>query len=266
MGAIRSTTVRYLRIYKKYRFRLVMDVLWLFVNLLIFAFMGEVIEPKGAVISYSFTSFFMVGILFWSFFEAPYVNAVMAIPEEASSGTLGILYTSGVTPLKVIVAQMLSSTLIFGVVGMLVVLPAVVFIGAIDIFSISYNLLALLIPILAVSWLFMLAVSIAFGSLALLVKKLGGTATVIIQGLKILSGFFFPIAGFPAVIKPLIAKLPVTIGLGMARDILILNTTSNVLDNMFWMCSGTLFFLLLSYAIYTSAERKARLNGTIETY
>jgi ABC-type polysaccharide/polyol phosphate export permease len=258
--------LRYLRIYKKYRFRLVTDILWIFVNLLTFIFMGSVIMPATGTISYSYTSFFMIAILFWTFFEATFVNAVMAVPEEASNGTLGILYTNGISPLKVIVGQMLASTLIFGLIGFFIVFPIVVFTGVIDIFSISYMNLAIMLPVLAVSWAFMLAMAVTFGSLALMVKKMGGTAGVIAQGLKITSGFFFPIVGFPAIIRPIVEKLPITIGLEMSRNIMILNVAENLLDNMFWMCSGTLFFLLLSYVIYSSAERKARRNGTIETY
>jgi len=266
MGAIKSATATYLRIYGKYKFRLVTDIVWIMVNVLTFAFMGGVIEPKAGTINYSFTEFFMVGILFWTFFEAPYINTVMIVPEEAGNGTLGILYTNGVTPFRVMVSQMLSSTLINVLLALFVVFPIIVFVGAINIYSLSYPLLLLLVPVLVVCWFFMMAVGIIFGSLALLVKKLGGTAGVVVQGLKIASGFFFPIVGFPTIIQPIVEKIPITIGLSMTRDILILKTVSNVLDNMFWLCSGTIFIFLLSYAIYMSAERKARLLGNIESY
>jgi ABC-type polysaccharide/polyol phosphate export permease len=266
MGALASTVIRYLRIYGKYKFQICMDVLWLLILMTIFGFMGLIFEPKEGLLPYEFHKFFLVGILFWGFFEAGYSEAVASINEEASMGTIGFLFTSGISPLTFMVGRMIAATFKSLILLGSIVLPILLYLGIIAP-TLEYTLH--LAVSLFFSWLFVLGVAIVMGSITLLFKKIGGTAGIVLQGIKIASGFYFPPKALPALAYRYLKFFPPTIGLEITREIMILGSPqelSLLLDNIVFLLLGTMAILIFSLIIYKKVEWWARKSGALEHY
>jgi len=280
LGALTSSVVRYLRIALKYRFELLVDAAYLIAMMVAFGFIGNVVSTNPKFLAYSFRTFILVNIFFWSFMENGYMEATRIVPEEARLGTLGTLMNNNVSPLTLIVSQMAARSILNALIAIVVFLPVFFLLG---IGSIDLPGLAYLSAVIFLSWLYVLAVAILMGSLSLMLKKIGAAAGVFLQVLKVGSGFFFPVAAFSTFVWPLselpslLRIIPVTKGLEVARDIIILGrlpgsegsflSVSGVpLDPILIMVTGVAAGLVISLAFYRFVERKSMKLGMIEHY
>lgn len=280
MPLIASNVVRYLRIAFKYRFELLVDGAYLLAMMVAFGFIGNVVSPDPQFLNYSFQTFILVNIFFWAFMENGYIEATRIIPEEARLGTLGTLMNNNVSPLTLIVSQMAARSIVNAFIAIAIFLPVFAFLG---IGSLTMEGLAYLSVVILLSWLYVLTVAVLMGSLSLMFKKIGATAGVFLQMLKVGSGFFFPVAAFSAYAWPiselpdLLRIIPVTKGLEVARDIIILDklpssqrsflSLSGVsLDPILTMFVGVAAGLVICVAFYRFVERKSMMWGMMEHY
>jgi ABC-type polysaccharide/polyol phosphate export permease len=281
LSLIFSNILRYLRIISKYRFELVVEAGYLIAMMIAFGFIGYIfLDSDSTILPYSFQKFIVVNIFVWAFMEKGYLEATRIIPEEARLGTLGTLLNNNVSPLTLIVSQMAARSILNGFVAVLVFVPVFMYlgVGSMDLVGMVY-----LAAVLLLSWLYMLTVAILIGSLALLFKKIGPTAGVFLQLFKVGSGFFFPVetlrnVGWPFTFLPAVLRIiPVTRGLEVARDIIILGkvpdgegallSISGVsLDPIVLMVAGVVAGLFISVGFYRYIERKSMKLGMVEHY
>lgn len=281
MSVILSNTARYLRIAFKYKFELVVDGGYLIAWMIAFGIMASALFRESQHLAYSFRAFILVNIFFWAFMEKGYIEATRVIPEEARMGTLGTLMNNNVSPLSLIAGQMAARSMLNAVIAVVVFIPVFGYLERIEPLT-AVNFLYLLIVVL-LSWIYILTVAILMGSLALLFKKIGSTAGVLLQIFKVGSGFFFPVAafgdmGWPLTYLPdLLRLIPVTRGLEVARDIIILGKLPGAegswfvisgisLDPIILMAVGVAAGIFISLSFYRYIEGKAMRLGIIEQY
>ncbi len=282
MSVLLSTTIRYLRIAFKYKFEIVVDAGYLVAWMISFGFIGEVfMGAKAGLPGGDYTTFILVNILFWAFMEKGYLEGTRVIPEEARMGTLGTLMNNNVCPLSLITGQMIARSLVNAVIAVAVFLP--IFTLVVELPPLTGIRLGYLTVVIFLSWFYVLAVTILIGSLALMFKKIGSTAGVLLQVLKVGSGFFFPVATFGdaggifALLPGLLRILPVTTGLETAQRILILGELPPVedalvvisgisFDPILMMIGGVVAGMLVSVFFYRYVERKSMEWGMIEHY
>jgi len=281
LSVLVSSVTRYLRIAIKYRFELLVEAIYLAAMMLAFGFIGLIfLGSSSDVMSYSFQSFIMVNIFFWAFMEKGYLEATKVVPEEARMGTLGTLMNNNVSPLTLIVSQMIARSVLSGSVAVIVFLPVFIYMGFASLEPMSVAYLGV---VMVLSWIYMLTVAILMGSLALMFKKIGSTAAVFLQVFKVGSGFFFPVAtfskaGWPFTLLPgLLRLIPITTGLEVGRDIIILGklpspsgaylSLSGVsLDPLLLMLGGVVTGVGISLAFYRHVEGRALRSGMFEHY
>ncbi len=280
MSIVVSNVARYLRIAFKYKFELVVDAGYLIAWMIAFGFMASYLFKESEYLDYSFRAFMLVNLFVWAFMEKGYIEATRIIPEEARMGTLGTLMNNNASPLTLIVGQMAARSIVNAIIGIAIFIPVFAFverIGPIDAVGFAYLLVAVFL-----CWVYMLTLAILMGSLALMFKKIGATAGVLLQLFKVASGFFFPVAAFGGMAWPLnhlpnlLRVVPVTRGLEVARDIVILGkvpgpdgliSVSGVsLDPIIVMIVGVVAGVVISLNFYRFVERKAMQMGIIEQY
>jgi len=280
LAILASNVARYLRIILKYKFELVVDAAYLGATMIAFGFIGNVVSPDPRYLDYPFQTFILVNIFFWAFMENGYVEATRIIPEEARLGTLGTLMNNNVSPLTLIVSQMAARSIVNAFMAVAIFLPVFALTG---IRSPSLGGLGYLAVVILLSWAYVLTVAVLMGSLSLMFKKIGATAGVFLQVLKVGSGFFFPVAAFASFAWPvsalpgLLRIIPVTRGLEVCREIIILGrlptsqdsllALSGVsLDPILLMTAGVAAGVLICVAFYRWVERRAMTFGAIEHY
>ncbi len=281
MSILLSNILRYLRIAYKYKFELLVEATYLAAMMIAFGFIGYIfLGGTSDIMEFSYQEFIIVNIFVWAFMEKGYLEGTRIIPEEARMGTLGTLMNNNVSPLTLIISQMVARSMVNGAVALLVFIPVFAYIGIGTLDPLALGYVSVLIII---SWMFMLTVSIFMGSLALLFKKIGSTAGVFLQVFKVGSGFFFPVstfakAGWPFTLLPdALRFIPVTTGLEWIRDILILGRLPSEkgawisalgvsLDPVVLMIGGVILGILISVGFYKIIERKSMEWGIIEHY
>jgi ABC-type polysaccharide/polyol phosphate export permease len=279
-----STITRYLRIAFKYRFELVVDAGYLIAWMIALGFIGFVFLGKSEILPYEFQVFILVNIFFWAFMEKGYLEATRVIPEEARMGTIGTLMNNNVSPLTLIIGQMTARSIINAIVAIVVFIPVFYYLRMEEmIVNPEFNNMVYLLVIMVISWLYMMTIAILMGSLALMFKKIGSTAGVFLQILKVGSGFFFPVQAFATVDFPLIGLLPdllrivpITRGLEVVRKVIILGELPGredafipalgALDPIVFMLLGLIAGILISLRFYRYVERRSISLGVTEQY
>jgi ABC-type polysaccharide/polyol phosphate export permease len=279
-----STITRYLRIAFKYRFELVVDAGYLIAWMIALGFIGFVFLGKSEILPYEFQVFILVNIFFWAFMEKGYLEATRVIPEEARMGTIGTLMNNNVSPLTLIIGQMTARSIINAIVAIVVFIPVFYYLRMEEmIVAPEINNMLYLMVIMVISWLYMMTIAILMGSLALMFKKIGSTAGVFLQILKVGSGFFFPVQAFATVDFPLIGLLPdllriipITRGLEVVRKVIILGELPGsedafipalgALDPIIFMLFGLVAGILISLKFYHYVEQRSISLGVTEQY
>jgi ABC-type polysaccharide/polyol phosphate export permease len=279
-----STITRYLRIAFKYRFELVVDAGYLIAWMIALGFIGFVFLGKSEILPYEFQVFILINIFFWAFMEKGYLEATRVIPEEARMGTIGTLMNNNVSPLTLIIGQMTARSIINTIVAIVVFIPVFYYLRMEDmIVTPELNNMIYLVVIMVISWLYMMTIAILMGSLALMFKKIGSTAGVFLQILKVGSGFFFPVQAFANVNFPLMDLLPnllrvvpITRGLEVVRKVIILGELPGredafikalgPLDPIIFMLLGLAVGIVISLRFYRYVERRSISLGVTEQY
>ena len=232
-------------------------------------------------IDYSLKKFFLIGVLFWAFFAKAYEDTVNTIPDEAARGTIGFLITNHVNLSTLLISRYVSSSIKTFVIAMLFVFP---FIAYQDIgnllggnfensvfggFKLSY--LPDILLIILVMWVFMLVFSLLISSLNIMFKRILPFAMMMVTGLKVLTGYYFPLEALETQLAQLggvadaIKHIPLVNGVYLIREIIVgkdVEVWERVNSMLFW----TLLLTVFTMVFYKVLERKSRKWGTLEFY
>ena len=232
--------------------------------------------------TYDLQGFLLIGVLFWALYQRSYEDTVSVIPDEASRGTIGFLITNNVSLSTLLVSRNIASTIKSVLMVLFIVLPVLFLIDYFfrtpesTLFSgLSLYTFPIIFSVFLLMWVFMLAISVAVSSLNLISKKVTPFANLVINALKVLSGYYFPIAAlneYLGVDKStwLQQNIPIVTGLVFLRDLML--TNNNTSYSVFWdeyiksMLFGTLIAMFLSIFLYKYLEYKSQRWGTLEFY
>jgi len=124
----------------------------------------------------------------------------------------------------------------------------------------------LLLLVFILAWFFILTVSIFISSFNIVFKRITPFAVMIMYGLKILSGYYFPveaidIEGVPEAVK----SLPVTAGLYLIRGVMSghPHNIGGYLSSLIW---GTIVMGFIAFGTLYILQKKSQKWGTLEFY
>ncbi|RLF09537.1 MAG: hypothetical protein DRJ97_05770 [Thermoprotei archaeon] len=190
---------RYLKLDLKYPFELATNLAIFVAPIVALSLVGYVFTASShaPLEGMSFTQWVLSGFLFWSIIGWGYDDAVATVQDEISKGTVTFLISSGLSPSLLVLARSVASTFKAALISLLILVPAASCLGFA--FNLSHGSSLILAAALLSSWLFMLALSMMFSSIAYLTKKLGTAPYMLKYALQVLSGFFFPVGALGAV-------------------------------------------------------------------
>ena len=273
LTVVKFSVIRYIQVDLKYKFQLLTDAVWFSIDILTFTILGGIFDtladPKlllEAGIDYNFKNFLLVGVLFWAFFHRSYEDTVNNIPEEASRGTIGFLVTNNINISTLLIARNIASSVKTAVMTVVFIFPPLLLLGVfrdISIYDLPYILISF-----AICWFFMLAVSVMISSLNIIFKRITPLALMILYGLKVFSGYYFPLEvvnyEYGNITGPFKA-IPIVKGLYLVRD-LVANKNTDMMATFSSMIIGTFLMLIVAYAIYKFLERVSQKRGSLEFY
>lgn len=223
-------------------------------------------------IDYNLKHFLLVGVIFWAFFHKSYEDTVNTIPEEASRGTIGFLVTNNVNISTLLLSRNIASTIkTFVVTSLFVIIPMALLPFTRDVFEgFNLSLLPLLIMVFFLMWFFMLTVSMLISSLNIVFKKITPAAQMILYGLKVLTGYYFPLEAldeFDPSLSEKIKFIPIVRGSYFIRDVIIIGKDpAGWTQTVFEMFYRTMALALVAFVIYKYLEHKSQRWGTLEFY
>jgi ABC-type polysaccharide/polyol phosphate export permease len=223
-------------------------------------------------IDYNLKHFLLVGVIFWAFFHKSYEDTVNTIPEEASRGTIGFLVTNNVSISTLLLSRNIASNIkTFVVTSLFVILPMALLPFTKDVFEgFNFNLMPLLIAVFFLMWFFMLVVSMLISSLNIIFKKITPAAQMIMYGLKVLTGYYFPLEAldeFDPSFSEMIKQIPIVRGSYFIRDVIIIGKDPvGWQEIMFEMLWKTMALAVVAFMIYKYLEHKSQRWGTLEFY
>jgi len=238
-------------------------------------------------IDYSLKKFFLIGVLFWAFFAKSYEDTVNTIPDEATRGTIGFLITNHVNLSTLLISRYISASLKTFVMAMIFVFPVIAFQ---DVHNALWGALGkgtphsdtvfsgftaadfpIIILILLLMWLFMLVFSLLISSLNIVFKRILPFAMMMVTGLKVLTGYYFPLEALETQLEVLggaadmIKEIPLVNGVYLIREIIV-GKDVEVVARMNKMLRGTIYLAIITLIVYKYLEKKSRKWGTLEFY
>jgi len=124
----------------------------------------------------------------------------------------------------------------------------------------------LILGVFMMIWIFMLVISLLISSLNIIFKRITPFAVMFMYGLKILSGYYFPVEAIniPGVADA-VKWIPVTAGLYLIRGVMS-GHPNNVSFYISAMIIGTIIMAIISFIVYKVLEKKSQTWGTLEFY
>ncbi len=233
-------------------------------------------------IDYSLTKFFLIGVLFWAFFGKAYEDTVNTIPDEAARGTIGFLITNNVNLLTLLISRYISSSIKTFIIAAIFVFPIIAYqdianllwpgaypdsvFGGFDPADIPSIMLVLLMM-----WIFMLVFSLLISSLNIMFKRILPFAMMMLAGLKVLTGYYFPLEALEVQLEALggladmIKDIPLVNGVYLIREIIV-GKDVDIGARLGSMLRGTIYLGIVSIVVYVILEKKSRKWGTLEFY
>ncbi|MCK4614632.1 MAG: ABC transporter permease, partial [Thermoplasmata archaeon] len=226
-------------------------------------------SPKNRMgIDYDLRNFLLVGVLFWAFFGKAYEDTVNTIPEEASRGTIGFLVTSNVSISTLLLSRNIASSIKTFIITMIFIIPPFYLLGVFAGFRITD--LPLLLLVFGLMWLFMLVVSLFISSLNIIFKKITPAAMMIMYGLKVLTGYYFPLEALDEYAPGLSDKIkiiPLVRGAYFIRDVIIIGKDiGDAMSAIKEMFIYTMVLAVVTFIFYKILEYKSQRWGTLEFY
>ena len=232
--------------------------------------------------TYDLQGFLLIGVLFWALYQRSYEDTVAVLPDEASRGTIGFLITNNVSLSTLLISRNIASTIKSILMVVFIVIPVLLVIDKFfrdsdsTLFSgLNLHTLPIIFTVFILMWIFMLTISVAVSSLNIISKKVTPFANLVVNALKVLSGYYFPIAALNEYLGTdnslwLQQNIPIVTGLVFVRDLML--SSNDISYSIFWdeyiksMIFGTLIAMMLSLFLYKYLEYKSQRWGSLEFY
>ena len=207
---------------RSYRLPFVMQAVATAVTLVLFFYVGELVDTSVdgelALVGGSYFGFVVVGIALLRIVQTAMTTFTASIRLEQTTGTLEALLSTAATPSQVILGSATYSLLEATVTSSAMVLAAVP--AGLDIRTTIPGAAAAVAALGGLLVLFA-ALGIAIAAFTVVFKQPGSLTTLIVTGLSILGGVYFPVDLLPGPVRAVASALPFTWGVDVVRDALL---------------------------------------------
>lgn len=210
-----------------------------------------------------YLSFIVLGFAFQGLALAALDDGATAIYSEERWGTWELLALTPFHRFTWLFAKTLA-----GILASLVDLVAVLVIGSL-LFQLQVTPATVGVAILGVLLTLVALVGVAFlmAALGVLWKEPRALVVILSPFVILFSGMMFPVEALPEVLQPIAYGFPLTHGIRIVRDALLLGKGLGALIvPILWLLATGLAFVLVGYGLFRWLERRARRKGLMGRY
>jgi ABC-2 type transport system permease protein len=254
------------RIHTSYRLSFVLQMSTIFFFLALYYFLARIVDQEEFAarqdISGSYFGYAAVGLALLSILQVGLSSFSQKMREEQTTGTFEALMASPTSPSLVVLASAIYDLLRSTVFAFVLLGTAVVLFGLeLDTDPASLGVAAVaLVGCLAL----FASLGVAVAACTVIFKQTAALAGMVVSGLALLSGVYFPIDVLPGGLQTVAEILPFTWGLDVVRAALLGGNVDHAqLAGLFGSAAVLLPIAVLGFR---AAVRRARQTGTLAQY
>lgn len=262
-GPVLALVARDFGVTRSYRTALVTDLLFGFLNLVMYRLISQTVRPRvGTDLAgaHSYFAFAAVGVALAVVLQAAISGLARRVREEQLTGTLETLLTQPVSTVEVALG-LAGFPFLFAVVRALAyLLLAGAFLG---LSFADTNWIGVLASFL-VSGLVFASIGIALAALVLVFKRAEAVGSLGSVAISLLGGALFPVAVLPGWLKPLATIVPTRFAFDAVRGALF-GAQSWLRPSLILLAMGAVM-VAVSLTLFSAALRVVVRQGTVSQY
>jgi ABC-2 type transport system permease protein len=263
IAAAGSIVARDWRVFASYRARLVTTTVGAAVSVALFYYISRLVTSSAIGSADDYFAFVVIGMVILAVLTSSLTGPLMTLRAELLAGTFERMVVSPFGP----IASIVSMTLFPVVVGMVTGFITLVLAGLLFGLDIHWSTAALAIPIGMLSVVAFMPFGILLSSALLTFKQTNAGAGMIVTGLSLVAGLYFPVSLLPDWIRWSSDVQPFTPAVDLLRHVLVdtpqRESTALALLKLVAFAAGMLPIALL---VLRAAVERSRRKGTITEY
>jgi ABC-type multidrug transport system permease subunit len=248
-----------------YRFPIVLELLGTFFSLALFFYLGDLVDPStksNGDLEGGYFAFAVIGLGIFRIGQIG-LNAVgRKFREEQTTGTFEPLFSTSAASWLVVVGNSTFEILRATVLGIATVGLAVAFFGLRLTGDASAWMVVVISLVLAV--VLFTALGVALGAFTVVFKQTTGIVGILLPGLALLSGVYFPVSLLPQPLQILSDLSPFTWVLDIVRGALLRNEIE--LQPLLILVPAAVVAIPIALAVFQAALNQARRAGSLAQY
>ncbi len=266
MRVVAAFIRRDFRIHTSYRLSFVLQMSTIFFFLALYYFLARIVDQEEFAasqdISGSYFDYAAVGLALLAILQVGLSSFSQKMREEQTTGTFEALMASPTSPSLVVLASALYDLLRSTVFAFVLLGTAMVLFG-LDLDTDPASLGVAAVALVGCLALFA-SLGVAVAACTVIFKQTAALAGMVVSGLALLSGVYFPIDVLPGALQTVAEILPFTWGLDVVRAALLGGNVDHAqLAGLFGSAAVLLPIAVLGF---TAAVRRARQTGTLAQY
>ena len=249
-----------------YRAAFGLELAGLVLSLAIFFYLGRVIDNQefsaDQGLDGGYFGFVAIGLGLFQIIRASLSSFSRKLRDEQTTGTFEALLATPASPSLIILASAAYDLIRATVTGVILIGVAVVVFGL----SLEPSVPDLGLALLALAGCIGLFVSlgVAVAAFTVVFKRAIGLLGIVLGGLALLGGVYFPISVFPDVIEAVAEALPFTWGLDTVRSGLLGGSVEA--EKLIGLWASVAVLVPLALLLFGASVRRARRAGTLAQY
>ena len=254
------------RIHISYRLSFVLQMSTIFFFLALYYFLSKIVDEKQFAESQDLTGDYFgyaaVGLALLSILQVGLSTFSQKMREEQTTGTFEALMATPTSPSLVVLASAVYDLLRSTAFALVLLATAVVLFG-LQLDTDPASLAVAAVALVGCLGLFA-SLGVAVAACTVIFKQTAALTGMIVSGLALLSGVYFPTDVLPEALQKVAAIIPFTWGLDVVRAALLGGTVKTA--QVVGLFGSAALLLPLAVLGFTSSVRRARQTGTLAQY
>jgi ABC-2 type transport system permease protein len=251
---------RDLLLFTSYRSRLFSTLLTTAVSLTLFYYVSRLVNSRAIGSPDDYYAFVVVGLIIFAVLTSTLSIPVATLRAELQSGTFERMVLSPFGPVRSIASLLLFPLTLAMVTGIL----SLVFAGVVFGLDLRWETAALAIPVALVGAVAFAPFGLAMSAAVVVFKQTNAGATLVITGMTLVAGVYFPVTLLPDWIQWASEVQPFTPAVDLLRNLLV---DTPLRESAFAELARLLGFAVvtfpLSVLLLRAAVQRSRRRGTI---
>jgi ABC-2 type transport system permease protein len=263
LAAAAAICKRDLLLFASYRARLFSTLISTAVSLTLFYYVSRLVNSRAVGSPDEYYAFVVVGLAIFGVLASVLSTPVATLRAELQAGTFERMVLSPFGPVRSIAALLLFPLALALFLAILSLAFAAIVFGL----DLRWETAPLAIPIAALGALAFAPFGLAMTALVVLVKQTNAGATLVITGVTLLAGIYFPVSLLPDWIQWASEVQPFTPAIDLLRNVLVgTPLTAPAWGELLKLVGFAVVTLPLALLALRAAVERSRRKGTIIEY